>query len=112
MNQIYNDCQVYVCLSISEGGPCTLQEAAACGVVPIMTKVGYCDYFENLFIIPREAKACAEKIEYLKDNPDVLFRMSLGISKEILPWHDKFMARHWGFFLQKALVCKKGLTLV
>ena len=110
MNLIYNECQVFVCLSISEGGPCTLQESAACGLVPIMTKVGYCDYFKNLFIIDRDAEACAEKIVYLKDNPDVLYKMSRGISKEILPWHDKFMSQHWGFFLQKALMNQKAIN--
>lgn len=112
MNVIYNECQVYVCLSISEGGPCTLQEAAACGVVPIMTKVGYCDYFENLFVIPREAKVCAEKILYLKNNHEVLYKMSHGISKEILPWHDKLMSQHWGYFLQDAVMRNKGCSFV
>jgi len=111
MNSLYNECQVFVCLSISEGGPCTLHEAAACGCVPIMTKVGYCDYFKNLFIIDRNAEACAEKILFLKDNPEILFNMSRGISKEILPWHDKFMSQHWGHFIQQSLLKKKGIKL-
>lgn len=112
MNAIYNECQVFVCLSVSEGGPCTLQESAACGLVPIMTRVGYCDYFENVFIIDRNAQACAEKILYLKDNPDILLSMSQGISEEILPWHDKFMAQHWGHFLQQTLLKKKAIKLL
>lgn len=112
MNEIYNQCQVYVCLSISEGGPCTLQEAAACGVVPIMTRVGYCEYFKNLFVISREAQACIEKILFLKENQDVLYKMSHGISKEILPWHDKFLSQHWGYFLQQAVMRNKGHHLV
>lgn len=111
MNAIYNDCQVFVCLSVSEGGPCTLQEAAACGLVPIMTRVGYCDYFKNLFIIERDAKNCAEKILYLKNNPEVLYNMSKGISKEILPWHDKNMSQHWGYFAQRAILARKRAIL-
>lgn len=112
MNKIYNECQVFVCLSISEGGPCTLLEAAACGLVPVMTKVGYSNYFKNSFIIERTAQACVDKILYLKDNTDVLINMSRGISKEILPWHDKLMSQHWGYFLQQAILKKKGFHLI
>lgn len=112
MNEIYNECQVFVCLSVSEGGPCTLLEAAACGCVPIMTNVGYCEYFKNSFIIKRTALDCAEKILYLKDNIDVLVNMSRGINKEILPWHDKLMSQHWGYFLQQVMLKKKGFQLI
>lgn len=111
MNVIYNECQVFVCLSVSEGGPCTLHEAAACGLVPIMTEVGYCHHFKNLFIIPRTAEACVDKILYLKDNPTILAKMSEGISKEILPWHDKLMSQHWGHFVQQAILRQKGIKL-
>lgn len=101
MNDLYNDCQVFVCFS-----ECNILEAAACGCVPIMTEFGYCDYFKNLFII-ENAEVCVEKIIYLKDNPETLVRMSRGISKEILPWHDKFMSQHWGYFVQQSILKKK-----
>lgn len=111
MNDIYNGCKVFVCLSVSEGGPCTLLEGAACGLVPIMTRVGYSEYFENCFIVERDAKACAEKIEYLADNLDVTHHMSRAISKEILPWSDKLMSQHWGYLVEQAIMRQKGLML-
>lgn len=112
MNKIYNECQVYVCLSYSEGGPCTLLESTACGCVPIMTKTGYCNYFKNIFVIERSADACCEKILYLKNNFEEMQKMSRALNKEILPWHDKLMSQHWGYFLQKAVIKAKGLSLV
>jgi glycosyltransferase involved in cell wall biosynthesis len=112
MNDIYNQCQVFACLSVSEGGPCTLLEGAACGLVPIMTRVGYSEYFENAIIIERDAEACAEKIVWLKDNPDLLLEMSRGISKEILDWSDRKMSQHWGYVLERAMILKKGLGTV
>jgi Glycosyl transferases group 1 len=111
MNEVYNQCQVFVCLSLSEGGPCTFQEAAACGLVPIMTRVGYADYFDNIFVIERNAEECAKKIVYLKENPEILIKKSYGISKEILPWHDKFISQHWGYFVQKVILKSKGIKL-
>jgi hypothetical protein len=112
MNEIYNECQVFVCLSLSEGGPCTLQEAAACGLVPIMTRVGYSDYFKNAIIIDRNPQVCADHILYLKDTPHVLIKRSHGISKEILPWHDKLMSQHWGYFVQKSILKSRGIKLL
>lgn len=112
MNYAYNECQVFLCLSKSEGGPCTLLEAAACGLVPIMTEVGYCNYFKNLFVVERDAVAFAEKIIFLKDNPQTLIKMSRGISKEILSWDVKFMSQHWGHFAQQVLLRNKGLKML
>lgn len=109
MNLLYNQCKILVCLSKSEGGPCTLLESAACGVVPLMTKVGYCEYFKNLFILEREASPFIEKILYLKDNENILNNMSKGISKEILPWSDRLMSQHWGYFVQNSILRQKGL---
>jgi hypothetical protein len=77
-----------------------------------MTKTGYCNYFENIFVIPRSPIACIEKILYLKNNFDELQRMSRSLNKEILPWHDKLMSQHWGYFLQKAIIKARGLSLV
>lgn len=109
MNELYNSCKLYVCLSQSENGSCDLLHALACGVVPITTKVGYADQFENLFIIDRRAMACVQKILYLSDHPDELTKMSQGISKEALKWDMKYMARHWGHFIQQAVLKKKAI---
>jgi glycosyltransferase involved in cell wall biosynthesis len=108
MNSLYNECQVFVCLSEN----IHYNEASACGCVPVTTKIGYCDYFKNLFIVDKNPEACAEKIIHLKDNPEILFKMSKGISKEILPWHDKFTSQHWGYFIQQSLLKKKGIQFI
>lgn len=109
MNDLYNSCKVFVCLSISENGFCDLHHAAACGVVPITTKVGYAEHFKNLFIIDRRAMACVEKILYLNDHQDLLAKMSHGINKEVLPWDMKLMSRHWGHFIQQTVLKKKAI---
>lgn len=111
MNDIYNECQVFVCLSVSEGGPCTLLESAACGLVPIMTKVGYADYFKTAIVIDRKPSDCAESILYLRNNPELLFKKSCEISQEILNWSDHLMSKDWGLFLQMAIMKSKGIKI-
>lgn len=111
MNLIYNDCQVYVCLSVSEGGPCTLLESAACGVVPIMTKVGYYEYFKNAITIERNENDCVNAILELRSNKKKLYEMSKSLCKEVLPWSDKLMSQHWGYFLQNSILYKRGMLI-
>lgn len=111
MNELYNSCKIFVCLSLAENGAASLHEAAACGLVPITTKVGYSEYFKNLFIIDRDAMSCVEKIIYLNDHQDVLAKMSQGISKEVLPWDMRLMSQHWGYFIQQTVMRKKAFLL-
>lgn len=109
LNELYNSCKIYVSFAFSEGGSCDLLRAAACGLVPIIFKTEYCDYFKNILLIDRTATLCAEKIRYLHENQDILEKMSQGISKEILPWDMRLMARHWGHFIQKVVMKKKAV---
>lgn len=111
MNEIYNRCQVYCCMSLSEGGPCTLQESAACGVVPICTKVGYTEYLKNIFIVDRNRDDFIDKILYLYSNPDVLDRMSRGIVREAYHWQSSIVAKKWAHFVEQCLIRKKGIYL-
>ena len=109
LNELYNSCKIYVSFALSEGGSCDLLRAAACGLVPIIFRTEYCDHFNNLLTIARSATSCVEKILYLHDNQDILNKMSQGICKEILPWDMKLMARHWGHFIQRAVMRKKAV---
>ncbi len=111
MNDLYNQAQIFVCMSRSEGGPCTLQESAGCGVVPICTKVGYTEYLKNIFIVNRDADSFIEKILYLKANPDVVKSMSRGVIREAYHWQSRLTARKWGHFVESELVKNKGLMM-
>ena len=99
MNKIYNECKVFLCLSKSEGGPCTLLEASACGCVPVCTDVGYSNYFRNCNIIERNVDSCVDKILELKSDKKKLQLMHHGIIDEIKSWDSKYMSQQWGKFL-------------
>lgn len=111
MCDLYNTAQVYVCMSVSEGGPCPLQESAACGCVPICTKVGYTEYLSNIFIVNRNADEFVERIKYLKDNPEVLYKMSKGIQREVQAWQSSVVAQTWAYFIERRLLKSKGIYL-
>lgn len=111
MNEIYNRAQVFVCMSKSEGGPCTLQETAAAGLVPVCTRVGYTEYLKNIFIVERKPEPFIEKIRYLRDNPVIVKQMSRAIVKEAYHWQSCFAAQHWGDFAQNHILRHRGLRL-
>lgn len=102
MIEIYNSCKLFLCLSKSEGGPCTLLESAACGCVPICTDVGYSNYFKSCSIIERNAQKCADKILELKENESLLNEKHEMILEEIKKWNSKFMSQQWGNFWQQS----------
>lgn len=101
MVDIYNKCTVYVCMSRSEGGPCTLQEASACGLVTVSTPVGYTPYYTNIFTVN---EGFLEKILYLRDSPEALVKMSKGVMEENKMWDSKIISLKWAEFLQKSLL--------
>lgn len=102
MNELYNSCKIFLCLSLSEGGPCTLLESAACGCVPVSTDVGYTNYFKSCSIIERNVKSCVEKILELKNNPEILYKKHKNILDEIKLWDSKLMSQQWGNFWLKS----------
>lgn len=98
MRKLYNNCKIFLCLSQSEGGPCTLLESAACGCVPIMTSVGYSNYFKSCTLIERNMQSCVEKILYLKNNPKLLKEKNEMVLDEVKTWDARLLARQWGNF--------------
>lgn len=102
MKDLYNSCKIFLCLSLSEGGPCTLLESAACGCVPISTDVGYTNYFKSCKIIERNAKSCVEALLHYRENPNLLFDNHKKIVEEIKIWDSKLMSQQWGNFWHKS----------
>ena len=79
MPEFYNEIDVYLCASTSEGFSLSVLEASSCGRPVISTRVGGCEDLivegENGFLVGRNADEMAEKIVYLKENRDVLVKM-------------------------------------
>ena len=102
MRKHYNECKIFLCLSQSEGGPCTLLESAACGCVPISTDVGYTNYFHSCHFIKRTAESCAKKILELKNNQEILNNNHIEILQEIKKWDSSLLVKQWGKFWEES----------
>ena len=102
MRAFYNNCKIFLCLSQSEGGPCTFLESAACGCVPVMTDVGYSNYFKSCSFISRNASSCVEKILEFKNNQDLLLSKHELLLTEVKNWDSKLFAKQWGNFWCKS----------
>lgn len=79
MPQFYNEIDVYLCASSSEGFSLSVLEAAACGRPVISTRVGGCEDLivdgENGFLVDRNVDAIADKLKVLDENRELLIRM-------------------------------------
>lgn len=84
MTNFYNDVDVLICMSTSEGGPLTGFECGACGVPMICgcERSAMADIIindENGFMIDRTVDALTNKIEFLSKNKDVVKKASKNI---------------------------------
>ena len=108
MSGFYNDIDVYVCASSSEGFSLSVLEASACGRPVISTRVGGCvDLIEdgvNGFLVDRDVDAIREKIEYFAANRDKVREMGAAnrrIIEERWSWEERAPA--WLAFIQAHL---------
>ena len=95
MPQYYNDIDIYVCASRTEGTPNPILEAMACGVPIISTDVGIVSEVlgnkQRDFIIERSADKLKERIIYILDNINIFNILSKENLEEIkkCSWKNK-----------------------
>lgn len=79
MLDFYHSLDVYVCASHTEGTPNPCLEAAACGLPVITTRVGNMPELirdgKNGFFVERDAADIAEKLRWLRDDPELRDRL-------------------------------------
>lgn len=95
MRAFYQSLHVYVCASLSEGGPNPCLEAAASGLAVLTTPVGSMPQFirdgENGLFVSRDAGDIAAKLRRLRDDPALRQRMGAAarISVEAWDWRHQ-----------------------
>jgi glycosyltransferase involved in cell wall biosynthesis len=90
MPDFYNNIDLYLCVSKTEGTPNPALEAAACGKPILSTNVGNMPEFIiqgwNGYIIERNQNEILEKITYLKNNRCVLKQLGVNARIQSLNW--------------------------
>lgn len=90
MPEYYNNIDIYVCASRTEGTPNTVLEAMACGVPIISTDVGIVPEAlgekQKEYIIKREKEQLKEKIKQLINNSEILKQLSEENLIQIQDW--------------------------
>lgn len=104
MPQFYNDIDVYLCASSSEGFSLSVLEAASSGRPVVSTRVGgsedlIVDGHNGLFV-KRNSKDIAEKLMFLHKNRQRLKEMGANNRKEVEgKWSWKVRCRDWANFI-------------
>lgn len=104
MPRFYNEIDVYLCASSSEGFSLSVLEASACGRPVISTRVGGCENLiingENGFLVDRNVDAFVEKLKLLKENRNLLIQMGQK-NQEIVEknWSWKVRVKDWLNFI-------------
>ncbi len=108
MYEFYNDIDVYLCASSSEGFSLSVLEASACGRPVISTRVGGCEELiidgENGFLVDRTVEAMVEKLRILDSDRDRLVAMGAANRKcveEKWAWKDRTV--DWTDFINLCL---------
>ena len=108
MPLFYNQLDVYLCASSSEGFSLSVLEASACGRPVISTRVGGCEDLivdgENGFLVDRDIAAFAEKLRFLNNDRTLLARMGHK-NREVIEtnWSWKVRAKDWLDFIMNNL---------
>ena len=107
MPEYYNDIDIYVCASRTEGTPNTVLEAMACGVPVISTDVGIVpEVFgekQKEFIIKRDKNELKDKIKELINDRKKRQELSEENLKQIKEWSWKNKAKLFKEFFDKNL---------
>ena len=108
MPEYYNNLDVYVCASASEGFSLSVLEASASGRPVVSTRVGGSeDLIENGingFLVDREVNAIAEKLQYLHENRDKLTDLgNAGRARIEKNWSWEIRAKAWLDFIEQNL---------
>lgn len=104
MPSFYNDIDVYLCASNSEGFSLSVLEAASCGRAVVSTRVGgsdelITDGYNGLFVEPT-LKDIVEKLWYLHKDPDKLIEMGKNNRKEVEDkWSWNMRHKDWEKFI-------------
>ena len=108
MPEFYNEIDVYLCASSSEGFSLSVLEASACGRPVISTRVGGCEDLirdgENGFLVDRDVDAIAQKILFFKENQNLVKKMG-NANRRIVKekWSWKLRADDWLDFISNRL---------
>ncbi len=105
MPNFYEEIDLYICASSSEGFSLSVLEASATGIPIISTKVGGCeDLIQNNyngFLVDRDISSIKEKIIFLKENPSLLIKMGNNNRSRIENnWSWKIKINHWIDFIE------------
>ena len=116
MVAIYQQADVFIVSSETDGTPCGALEAAACGRPIISNAIGNMPEFikdgYNGFIVPREVNAYIEKLKYLKENRDKLIEMGANARKTVEEgWTWKIQSENYRKMF-KTILDKVGLRAI
>ena len=108
MPEFFNNTDVYVCASRSEGFSLAVLEAAACGRPVVTTRVGGCEELvqdgHNGFFVERDLNAIAERLRFLKDHPERLISMGAQMRADVEErWTWEKRVPDWLQFIVKNL---------
>lgn len=107
MPDYYNDIDIYVCASRTEGTPNPILEAMACGVPVISTDVGIVQECfgkkQKEFIISRSKDELKKKIIQLVKNKNILKELSVENLKQIKDWDWKIKVKSFKKFFDDNL---------
>ena len=112
MRQFYQQIDVYICASRTEGTPNPCLEAAACGVPILTTPVGNMPELiqsgVNGYFIERDINAIASKLNLLKERKDLLKQLRKGIQETIRSWSWKNKAENYRMMFESILASSAG----
>ena len=109
MSDLYQQADVFIVASETDGTPCGALEAAACGRPIISNHIGNMPKFivdgQNGFLVKREVDKYVEKLLYLKENRDKLIEMGKNARKTVEEgWTWKIQAENYRAMFQKILL--------
>jgi glycosyltransferase involved in cell wall biosynthesis len=104
MPQFYNDIDVYLCASSSEGFSLSVLEASSCGRPIVSTRVGGSEELimdgHNGFFVKQDLKDIIAKLRILHEDRELLIRMGRDNRQEIeSKWSWKLRSQAWYDFL-------------